>query len=654
MTTRTRPYHTTQSTWKQIVSSVNIIPMNQRNYAWDETEIKKFIDDLFLMFGTTNYYEKMGTINYYRTADDLLEVWDGQQRLITIVLTLKAISFLCNVLPCKTPTEKKAAENFSNSIINSLTEDIDSLPDIPERIKRFKDNPLFDEFVNIPKIYCVYQYDNKAICEIFNNYRPLVDNLSNDSEDDVDDDDDNCDDDDPDEDVSNEDDCTDSGNIRPYKCKCGASIRVNSPYDQKSAFVAHLVKSDKHIYDDSRIKSKDTNIYKAYEYICKRLYFKFHGLKSFKEFYQYILNYIDLNVCEYSDYWYVSRSFDWENNRGKLVHTLDVIKNTLLASISLSNQCEIYQKWTAIREKTDTIYSDFGERIMNCAIQIYSKKIESKLDQELLFTTLVKSNQEDTYKAILSYFKIVDKLFGIYETIRDDRYGRLMLTNKRCSLSWEGYMYFLFPVFYFNNNVNPKTVELFTRWCFRNLNTKNRVLNNLCYATELISISNSYINNRNTDYHSDCVRLFQKNKDFSVNDVNYVTTNADKSWKQNRELSKLLLYFLETATTPDDHKPVLTHDLEHIYPENKKSELSSPSDIYKLGNLTIFEAKNSKNGHKGNRSIKDNSFVVKKEQYAGSSHKITRKLTEFNDFGTNEILERTTQLFTELNVYTNY
>jgi uncharacterized protein with ParB-like and HNH nuclease domain len=54
MTTRTRPYHTTQSTWKQIVSSVNIIPMNQRNYAWDETEIKKFIDDLFLMFGTTN------------------------------------------------------------------------------------------------------------------------------------------------------------------------------------------------------------------------------------------------------------------------------------------------------------------------------------------------------------------------------------------------------------------------------------------------------------------------------------------------------------------------------------------------------------------------------------------------------------------------
>ena len=87
---------------------------------------------------------------------------------------------------------------------------------------------------------------------------------------------------------------------------------------------------------------------------------------------------------------------------------------------------------------------------------------------------------------------------------------------------------------------------------------------------------------------------------------------------------------------------------------NKKNELSTPNMIYELGNLTIFEAKNSKNGNKGNRSIKDGLFINKKIQYKESSHKITRRIAELADFGANEIQERSANLFKELNVYTNY
>ena len=76
--------------------------------------------------------------------------------------------------------------------------------------------------------------------------------------------------------------------------------------------------------------------------------------------------------------------------------------------------------------------------------------------------------------------------------------------------------------------------------------------------------------------------------------------------------------------------------------------------IYKLGNLTIFEANNSKNGHKGNRSVKDGLFAIKRIQYKESSHKITRRIAEFTDFGENEIRNRRVSLFEELNVCTNY
>jgi len=665
MSTRIKPYHTKQTSWREIVSNLNMIPMNQRHYDWDaEPHIMKFINDLFHMFEKTNYYEKMGSIIYYTGNVEGKEVWDGQQRLITVILILKAISVVSNKLNFKNDSERETARGFANSIIHLLKEDIDCMVDITDRIKKFQDNPAFATFDIIPKIHCINPHDNTAICEIFNTYNPLINYLHND-QDDIDDtnEDSGCgDDEDEDEDEDeddiiddNDEDCHSNSIVRPHRCMCGAKIKVKSIHDTELLFANHLTKSQTHSYDDSKIKSKDTNIYKAYEYICKRIHSNFKSLKKLKEFYQFILNNIDLNVYECNDLWYVSRIFDWENNRGKHVHALDVIKNTLLANVDESKRCEIYDNWNKIKETKNDIYSDFGQKILNCAIQIYNKKIQGKVDQEQLFTTLLKSNTEDTYTEIKSLFKIVKTLFHIIDEIKKDRYGRLMLHVKRCSISWEGYMYFLLPIFYFNNNtINADTIELIVRWCFRNINTKNRVMNNLCYAHDFIELSNSYIHNANTNYNDRCLKILQKHKDVSVNDDNYVTHNVNKEWKQTRTLAKMLLYYLETSITNDDYKPNLTHDLEHIYPENKKNDMSTPNIIYKLGNLTILEAKNSKNGHKGNRSIKDNSFDSKKIQYKDSSHKITRNLSTYTIFDSNTINERTIDLFNQLNVCTNY
>ena len=118
MSSRIRPYHTTQTNWKSILSNLNMIPMNQRNYDWDtHPQITKFLYDIFDIFENTNFCEKMGSIIYYTGINDGKEVWDGQQRLITIILILKAISIVSVKLNFKTDGEKEKAKKYPTQMI---------------------------------------------------------------------------------------------------------------------------------------------------------------------------------------------------------------------------------------------------------------------------------------------------------------------------------------------------------------------------------------------------------------------------------------------------------------------------------------------------------------------------------------------------------
>ncbi|MCG2609758.1 DUF262 domain-containing HNH endonuclease family protein [Acinetobacter sp. SM34] len=73
---------------KQLLSDENnyVIPMYQRNYAWEEGEINQLIEDI------KDYQEKqhqryyIGTLVVYKRQDGTLEVIDGQQRFTTLSL----------------------------------------------------------------------------------------------------------------------------------------------------------------------------------------------------------------------------------------------------------------------------------------------------------------------------------------------------------------------------------------------------------------------------------------------------------------------------------------------------------------------------------------------------------------------------------------
>lgn len=68
------------------------IPVYQRNYAWEEDEITALIKDVYDSFNKNPkapYY--IGTLVTYKRGDSEYEVIDGQQRLTTIYIILKAM-----------------------------------------------------------------------------------------------------------------------------------------------------------------------------------------------------------------------------------------------------------------------------------------------------------------------------------------------------------------------------------------------------------------------------------------------------------------------------------------------------------------------------------------------------------------------------------
>ena len=155
------------------------------------------------------------------------------------------------------------------------------------------------------------------------------------------------------------------------------------------------------------------------------LLLKKYDEKKLIDLYKFILQYIDIQFFECSDPEYVSRIFDWENNRGKSVETLDIIKNPILVKIPDDKKVEIYEKWELLKNKDNKIYKkNFGQKIFDIAIQIYNNQIKRTMNHEELFKPIIDS--EDTYKEINKFFEIVEKLFEIMDKISIDKFGRIL------------------------------------------------------------------------------------------------------------------------------------------------------------------------------------------------------------------------------------
>ena len=89
------------------------VPIYQRNYAWEKDEISTLIQDVYdaLDSGKPTYY--IGTLVSFHKGDQVYEVIDGQQRLTTINLVLRALD-----LTLKNKLTYRARKKSNDSIGN--------------------------------------------------------------------------------------------------------------------------------------------------------------------------------------------------------------------------------------------------------------------------------------------------------------------------------------------------------------------------------------------------------------------------------------------------------------------------------------------------------------------------------------------------------
>jgi uncharacterized C2H2 Zn-finger protein len=595
--TRLKPYTTNQESWHTILQKRLQIPMNQREYSWGVTEIQRFLDDIIKIFEEDKYVEKMGSIinlNYNGNND----IYDGQQRILTTILILNTLGCLSDRLKSKI------------NILLTVDTDLDTLTEQQQNIKD-KSNVSI-----IPKIYCINPYDMEALVDIFNDkiksFVEYVDEINSLDEE------------------------------EHYICnKCNKSI------SRRTDFIRHIEK--KHGY----IKPKTTSkLYVAFIEIFNNLTIRSYNEDRIIELYKFILNDIDVQFYNCTDPEYVSRIFDWENNRGKSVETLDLIKNPILVQIQDDKKVEVYEKWEELKHKDNKIYKkNYGQKIFDVAIQLYNGKINRTINQENLFKSII--DNENTYKELNIFFNIVEDIFVIMDKISDDKYGRLLNNTLRICLNWEAYMWCLLPIFYTIKSIDKNLINLMTKWYFRNLQFKNQSFTKFCYSNEFIKITNEVLENKGIDYYKDIEKCLVKNKDNSVTVANYSQTLTDMNFKSTNATH--LLLFLETCLNTDIHIVPLDYTLEHIFCQKDKNKLKDQSLMNNIGNLTLIEGKNSDNGHKGNSSLGSKMYDKKITSYKQSSCKLTRDIPEtYNNFNEGIIIDRCSKITSLLNKYTHY
>ena len=626
---RNKPYTTTQTNWGSILTMILTIPMNQREYSWTIKELSQFINDIKYLFEDTNYIEKLGSIINYK-GNNKNEIYDGQQRTITTILILICIANL-------TKKNKPALHNNILSLL-SINPEIDNLNDSQTKLKE-KFNTI--ENIILPKMYCVNPYDMEALIHIFNNtvfsYLFFVKNLNDFIKNDNDINNNEADDADNAED-------NDINYICNYE-DCEETIT------SKSHFIRHL----KTVHKINCTYSKKSKIYDAYIYIYEELLKLNYVDEKLKNLYKYIINDIDIQLYDCSDPIYVSKIFDWENNRGREVVKLDLVKNPILTNINDERKFEIYTKWEELKKTEIKTVKDFGEKIFDIAIQLYNNCIERKVNYEDLYKIII--DKKNTINNVEKFFKIIQNLIDIYKKIENHKFGRLITNSPRICLPWEAYMYCMLPIFYKRKSIDDKLITLFTKWYFRNIGTNLRTFNNLAYSTKFIEITKKVLidKEKKYNYYDEIEQCLKDNMDISINKDNYCTLIENNILFKSTNGTYTLL-FLETCLATDIQTVSLEYTVEHIFPQRDKLKLKDGKNIDRIGNLTLLEGRNSENGHRGNSSCGAREYNKKIQSYKGSSSKITNDIpTEYPDkFDEEEIIKRTKTLIKKLNKYTMY
>ena len=102
----------------QIWSDDYVVPLYQRNYAWQENQIQQLLQDVYdnSKIPDSNYF--IGSLVVLQRPDGVYEVIDGQQRLTTLHIICKSLDLLD--VPHLTYDSRPEVEDFLAHLQNPV------------------------------------------------------------------------------------------------------------------------------------------------------------------------------------------------------------------------------------------------------------------------------------------------------------------------------------------------------------------------------------------------------------------------------------------------------------------------------------------------------------------------------------------------------
>jgi hypothetical protein len=674
-------------TWKILLSKTIVIPMTQRQYEWSNKELEKFFDDIIEIFDDQKYRERMGNLIMYKEPNfKHEEIHDGQQRTISILL-------LCMILFERSKMVGKQKKLFTYDTAQNKY-----YPEVSRMIynleKQFKISEHFPKhkFCNV---FCVNDHDQLALTLIFNGfYKSPYKYMMMDKR------------------IPNK-----------YFCLNCINDNVKTGCTRKQDFFRHLNETCKSPYHHDKclpdIVPKHfygmSNIYAAYDYMYQRFVELQLDETEIEDLFHFITNDVVINLCISSDILFISKIFQQENNRGKPVAPIDIIKSNMLRNLNSDQKTKVYDNWTKCKSLVcpNNIFDNYGEHLFTLAIQIYNKSkrpipvkmndpfewFKPLLDLDVPSPYIIKkiksskhkveqdseddenesteseeeNHQEDCenepsesdeenpdenpfYCEINKFLKIVNDCHQIIVNVSNNRYGRLLVGKKNISCSWFDIQYMIVPFLYHSNQ--PELMDSLLKLCVqfisRNFVLKKRHLCGWSIIYNLFSQHDKVIQNPQHNYIPDLCEFLKRYSYQPVLSSDFFINQAQQTNFTNTELS-YLLFIYETFNNTDTYIVPFGLTLEHIHCKNRVEELNNQKLVNQIGNTTLLEGENSQNGHKGNKSLKDKPYVDKKQYYERSSVPSTIKLAkDYQNFDENSIIERSNSIATKLEEFTHF
>lgn len=353
-----------------------------------------------------------------------------------------------------------------------------------------------------------------------------------------------------------------------------------------------------------------------------------------------------------SDY-EAAKIFDYLNNRGIPLEEVDIIRNLLLRNIKQEDREEYYKKFGELLSSCSNItFRANLNKILILCFELKNENFKDNIDIVEQFHALISKGVIDGYTQLENH---ITRIMTIEKAIKNHKIGKI-ITSKQGGIGWDTFKCLIVPFVYkFTDGRLDDIIKILAAYYFRTY-ASDKIFNiDMNYRYKIKNMADKIIKNpESSDYIITEIKkllreILSENKLLNSNLESEFNNLQNKPLK--KEYAKRILAYYSTIIENDHFDTNLKpYDLEHIA---SQKENTNNNLLNTIGNLTLLEAKNSKNGFQGNRSIQNKKFSMKILSYRESGLKITREISKiYTKWDDQDIIKRGKEITSKIDEYT--